>query len=439
MDRGVLLMKNVIKIVSLSQLSSVADTIKTAIILLLINTYLEAKEIAFWLLLLAILAVLRVFENGTLPNWSRLVTFQGSGQGKINNDFYIQMSHLKKISTGELNYQMYKFYGDLTKYLVLTIVLIIITILFNDGLNLSSEFIATLAFLFLGFVTSIRLTYLNAFYSGTGRNHIIFQYKIIGSLVNIVIACIGLIFFHSLFSLSLGYFANVLFSKIPLLYSNVVRLTPIANKNTFKLVLGNSVKLVLVNISAIIIVRLPQFYGVAFDGLVGSSSISWAITLCSLVVSFLSMSVSSVLPNLNGLIAKGNYRGFFKAGQLIHLSIFILASAMLVTILFFGNMLAPLGFPKIDFASTWIPCLLFVLFLLELHHSISALLLTCFDEVPFLKATLFSLFLMIVLNLLFVSDKIISVLIIQMVVQLGFNNWYWHYRLYKKSSMTRPF
>ena len=426
-------MSSLFRIVSLSQLSSVADTVKTAVVLFLVNRHLSDREASFWLLLLVLLAGLRVFENGTMPNWSRLVTFRANLKGQINDEFNIQMKLLSDFTQEEVYFQIRGFYAKLAKNIFyITTCLGVLCSSLMDYTSKDSQFIFTIALLLVSSIVSIRLSYLNAILSGIGRNDIIYRHKILGACSNALVVFFGVVYYKSIVFLSLGYLVNVLLSKIPLLLSKEITMSFTRNTSLHKLVHGNSVKLVVVNISALVIVRLPQIFGVALDGLEESADISWAITLCSLVISFLSMAISSVLPYFNGLIALKEYKKFSDGAMIAHILAFCIATPVLSIILFYGNLLVPIGFPNLNFPSIWTPSLLFVLFLFELHHSISALLLTCFDEVPFFRATLYSLFAMIVLNSLFSAGEIIVVLIIQMLVQLCYNNWFWHLKLYQK-------
>ena len=82
---------------------------------------------------------------------------------------------------------------------------------------------------------------------------------------------------------------------------------------------------------------------------------------------------------------------------------------------------------------TWLLVLGLILFL-EQNHSTFAALITLSNKIPFVKSSLISGFSIITLSTLFMvlGYGVGSLILIQGLVQLSFNNWYWPYMVFKE-------
>lgn len=188
----------------------------------------------------------------------------------------------------------------------------------------------------------------------------------------------------------------------------------------------NSWRLGVVHLGAFLIQRSSILIASSLLGLAASASYGMTITILMALLSVATVIANVQMPHLNALQVSGSRQEL----RSIYGEILILAWGVFVAGLIFLATLGD-GLLKAIASNTPLlsgPELLFLgaIVLLELNHSLAAAYITTKNEVPFLKAAVYSGLSIAGLSVVLVSEwGVWGLIFAQGVVQLAYNNWKW--------------
>ncbi|WP_337817396.1 O-unit flippase-like protein [Acidihalobacter sp.] len=188
----------------------------------------------------------------------------------------------------------------------------------------------------------------------------------------------------------------------------------------------NSWRLGVVHLGAFLIQRSSILIASSFLGLAASASYGMTITILMALMSVSTVIGNVQMPHLNALQVSGSrqeLRSIYGEILLLAWGVFVAGMIFLVTL---GD-----GLLKAIASNT--PLLngpeliaLGLIVLLELNHSVAAAYITTKNEVPFLKAAVYSGLVIAGLSVMLVSEwGIWGLVFAQGAVQLAYNNWKW--------------
>jgi len=188
----------------------------------------------------------------------------------------------------------------------------------------------------------------------------------------------------------------------------------------------NSWRLGVVQLGGFLIQRSSILIASSFLGLAASASYGMTVTVLMALMSVSAVIANVQLPHMNALQVSGNRRELRSIlGEIIIVAwlVFIVGLACLTE---FGDDLLQFVASKTLFINTFELLVLGVIFLLEMNHSIAATYITTKNEVPFLRAALYSGVLTVGLSFLLVSVwGVWGLILAQGLVQAAYNNWKW--------------
>lgn len=188
----------------------------------------------------------------------------------------------------------------------------------------------------------------------------------------------------------------------------------------------NSWRLGVVHLGAFLIQRSSILIASSFLGLAASASYGMTITILMALMSISTVIANVQLPHMNALQVSGKkqeLRSVFGEIVIVSWMVFIVGMVFLVVL---GDDLLHLIASKTPLLGMPELIALGVIILLELNHSVAAAYLTTQNEVPFLKAAVYSGLFITALSLALVSEwGVWGLILAQGAIQLAYNNWKW--------------
>ena len=203
-----------------------------------------------------------------------------------------------------------------------------------------------------------------------------------------------------------------------------VRTNKALNRRYFKILWFNAKRMSVVQIGAFLIQRVSVLVAASSLGLSASASYSLTITISNLISGISQVYANACLPHMTSLrLARDslNLKRRFARVSIVSVSSCIAAFFLLGV---FGNIfLVKLGSNTILLGPGYI-LMLGLIFALEVNHSVSASYLTISNNVPFVRASIVS-GIMILLLCAYSARPfgIIGLILSQGLVQLSYNNW----------------
>jgi O-antigen/teichoic acid export membrane protein len=188
----------------------------------------------------------------------------------------------------------------------------------------------------------------------------------------------------------------------------------------------NSWRLGMVHLGAFLIQRASILIASSFLGLAAAASYGMTITVLMALMSIATVLANVQLPHMNALQLAGDRQALRAIFGEILIVAWIAFLSGLGFLLLYGDDLLILISSRTPLLPVPELMVLGVIMLLELNHSVAASYITTTNEVPFLKAALFSGLIIVLLSLALVSScGVWGLILAQGVVQLAYNNWKW--------------
>lgn len=197
-------------------------------------------------------------------------------------------------------------------------------------------------------------------------------------------------------------------------------------RGTLKLLWHNASRLGVVQIGAFLIQRANILIASSFLGVGAAASFGMTVTLMMTLSGVAAVILQVRMPRLAAAQASHNLpalRALFGEIIVVAWTVFLAGAVVLVL---GGEWLLRLVGSKTTLLSPPLLALFALVILLELNHSLAASYLTTRNQVPFLRAGLFSGLIICVLSVLLVKRfDVIGLIAAQGLVQLAYNNWKW--------------
>lgn len=436
-----------------SYLSQIFQIGASLFILPIILKKLSSEEIGIWYIFMSFSALINLLDFGLAPTFSRNISYIFSGvQNLVKEGTDIECSD-------KINYKLLKNTIYSVRYIYIQISLII-AILFNtvgiiyiNSILKTSKYLEknTILLAWMVFVISLAFNYYYYYYTpmllGRGlikESHKTIVYTKIGY---IVIAYILVEYNLGLLGIALANLISSLINRISshfYFYDKKIKEIlknenndKIQQKKIIKIMLKNSSKLGIVYLGAFLINKSSILIMSKFMNLEVIAKYGITLQVTSLLVTISSVLFNTYLPLINYLrIQKDNIEilNIFSKGLFINYLLYIFGSLFLIL---FGNKLLIIVRSNTLLLENKYLIILLIINFLEMNHSIAATMITTKNIIPFLKPSLISGVLIVILTVIslkYTKLEIYGVLLSQGVVQLIYNNWKWPVEISKDLS-----
>ena len=422
----------------LNYLSYLTTILVNLFMLPLILLNLPESDLGVWYLLTAFSALALLIETGMSSTITRFVTYSLSG---FNSSLSKDLTNPKHINSEILLFQnVYYASRKLMKIMGFISFVIFYTILFayvffSDNFYLLNNYILEISFFSLNFFFLVVFSYQNPVFKGLGKISVSSKIAIFSKLLTFVI----LIFLVIIGSTLLLYIISIFIVNIvSIALSSFILINQIDYKkkflhksevnNVIKLMLPNNISLSVVGFSSWLTSRLLIILSSTYFGLEITGKIGFTQNLLALIgdlsaqyynVSFpemISLKIKRMYNELKILLAKSIV--FFYVLNLLGIFSFLFI---------FQPILIYFGYQQ-NFLPIYTTIFMTIIYGLELNHSIFSNFTTIDNKILFLKASIYSGLSNVILNYLyysFFSPDILGILLIQFLIHLSFNNWYW--------------
>jgi O-antigen/teichoic acid export membrane protein len=274
----------------------------------------------------------------------------------------------------------------------------------------------------------------------TGRGYIKQAQKalVIYNFSFIIIAYIGLFLGYGLIAVSFAALISCAIERIILInffYDDWIKkvmrerkATISEKKEIIKILWYNAKKMGVVSIGSFLINRMGQFFVTSFFSLKIAAQYGLTVQIATFISSSSIIYFNTMYPKMIFDYFKGKIDSVRKEFGLclIIISLFFLMAGFFIIL--FGNFSLQLINSKTTLLPNSQMILLFLIFFLEIQHSVAANIITFENKIPFVASALFSGFFIIVFTyilLYFFNPNVWYILLVQFFVQLSYNNWKW--------------
>ena len=431
-----------------SQLSNVLYGI---LMVIFIPAIFNANESVFWFLLLSIFSLTAVVDAGFSSTIVRIVAYIYSGASEISSQGYKKSQNLHDIDRVKLSNVV-----NLSKYIYTYLSLFVIFIIgvfgsvyfyyFLEDNIIQDGWLVWFVFL-LGFFINIYYLYIPPIIMGIGKIGVYHTGMLITRMSRLVLGTFAIVLGESLILLSLSLVVSVVIGRVYLYIKlsdfkmslNFVH-SPKTKNLDVKTLFPNSWKMGL-NMAGVFLINQASIF-ICAAYLSADESMPYIITLqiFGIIFSFSHMYFNNHVPMFATSVVHGYTKDAFVVfKQILGKAVFMFFFAALLIVLLKSVVLNNNVTLHIYLVSNNILWLLILFGSLELAHSFSTTYISTFNIIPFYKAVLVSGIIIVLITLLYASIfqlTIFSVVIIQGVVQLSYNNWKWPRFAYECSKNT---
>ncbi|MFZ0597681.1 MAG: O-unit flippase-like protein [Flavobacterium sp.] len=411
------------------------------------------EELAIWYLFASISSLVMLIDFGFSSTIIRNVTYVFAGatqlqkegivedstdmNGEVNESFLSRVIFSIKFIYTILSFVGFILLSTLGTYYLYTVIKSE-TLLFqhNVWIAWSIFVIAT--------VTVIYYLYLTTLLTGRGYIKHAQKAQIVYNGSFIIIAYLGLFFGYGLIAIAIALLISCIIERLFLVhyfYDSWIRKIIKSNKATFDqkkdiitVIWFNAKKMGFVSIGSFFINKMGQFFVTSFFSLKIAAQYGLTLQIVSFVSSASLIYFNTVYPKMIYNFYKGKLDVVKKEWSLslVLILLFFLLSTI-VTL-----MLGEFVFEAINSKTIMLPSALISVIMLvnffEIQHSIAANIMTFSNKIPFLYPSLLSGFSIVIITYLvlsFIGANVWYMILIQLLVQLSYNNWKWPYEASK--------
>lgn len=292
-------------------------------------------------------------------------------------------------------------------------------------------------------ILALYFNYYSALIQGRGDVNLANKINIISKLCGVAISVITLVLGYNLIGVCISNLSTCIVER--LLYrkysfnddrykSNILKSLPwekiLAN---IKILSTNSIKYAAVAIGGYLVTRATVLIAVNYLGLVESASYILSIQLITIITGISATLIGVYVPKLNMLATQPMLKlQIFCFANVISILTYIVLGTFLI---FAGHYCLLIIHAKTTLLGNQQLIVLLIIYLLEVQHGNFACLITTDNQVPFVKAAVYSGLSTVILAVLFVKYLHLSVwgiIVAQGVTQLFYNNWFWIYYVCKE-------
>lgn len=403
---------------------------------------LSTEEIALNYLMLTIGTIVALLDFGFAPQFGRNFAYVFSGARKI------QKEGLNEGVRDDVDYHLLRCLIDVAKRVYGLIGLLALILMLTigtwyiyyvtDGFNLVNN--SFLIWIFFSVTTffNIYLYYFSSLLTGRGLikeskktllasklTYIGFSYLLILCGVGLIGVCVANLL-SSCINLMLSY--HFFYDKGISLKLSAESSSSKERKELFSVIWYNAKKLGINFVGAYAILKFGMFLAGLYLTMKEISSYGLMLQLGGVIAGISTTFMTAYIPNLSSLKVNSNKDMLIRTfawSMNIYYILFILGSFLLIL---FGPFALRIIGSHAELPSQNIVLMFLIVTLLENNHSLFATFITIGNEVPFVKAALLSGVIICIGDLIvlqFTSLGIWGLVVVQGIVQLAFNNWYW--------------
>lgn len=425
-----------------SYLSQIFQYGSSLFILPIILNKIPAEELAIWYVFLTITMFVNLLDFGFLPTATRYASFVFGGAQDI------VVGGVGDCVGDKVNYQLLKtlilvvriFYALLAIGVFIALIIsgyyyVYPIILTTNNVNnvLIAWSIYTISSCF-----SVYYCYYAGFIMGRG---LIYQYQMIviaSKIIYIFISVLGVIFNYGIIAIAIANMISVIFSRILeniIFYdkelNSILKFIKINRSDLVKyliLICKSSYKLGLVSVGAFLILRANILLSAKFLDLQQIAKYGLSLQIVQIIVAMSSVLYNTQTPKFHQLRVEKNSEGLlrhFSQSIVVAWAIYLLGA---VIFFFLGNSVLSMMRSNVFFLDKNELLVLLLASLLELNHSLFANFITTKNIVPFVGPSLISGFVICIFSYIILASTnygILGLLLVQLVVQLIYNNWKW--------------
>lgn len=406
--------------------------------------YLLPEEVGLWFVFMSLAGMAQLLELGFQPTIARNVAYVYAGAQKLDAHGCVPNASEHVIVNANLLQQL--FFTARRIYLGVALVAAVVLVfigsiyvatLLTPTMKVSHIVSVWLIFAF-SYVINFYYGYFNGFLQGRGditaTNKIIVASRTVSILLASILLVLGFglagIAIASLVSSLIGRFlARRLFWDSPgIEMTKLAEHKGVADHSLLPMLWPNASRLGWVGLGGFLITRANILIASSFLGLQEAASYGLTFQILLTISSIAGVILNLNMPRLSGDQIRGRQDRIMESfGKSLASAwlIFILASVLLVA--FGGAMLEVIG-SRTHLLSTNQMAVFAVVMFLEMNHSVCATYLTSMNEIPFVRAALFSGVGVVIISIVLLTVLHFGVwglVLSQGVVQLVYNNWKW--------------
>jgi len=411
--------------------------------IVLIN--LPSDQLAIWYIFTSINALIFLLDFGFQPNITRNVTYVFSGANKLLKEgveLFIENNEINYPLLYALIKTIKKIYRKLAVagfIILLSAGSLYYTSIIGEVKSVSREFLWISWIIFaIATVFNFYFTYLKCLLIGKGLIQQAQKASILTAATYLIIGLIGLKLGYGLIALTLATLISSLVNRT-ISYNyfyesklkselNKSKISRIDNKELFPIIWHNAKKMGLVILGGFLINQaniliIPKFLSLDMVAKFGLMK-----QLIAIITTISAIFFTTYTPKMNSLfIIRRNDKLIKILGisLIIFAILFLLASLILI---FMGNNLLNLIGSHTLLLPTQLILIMLLIGLLDQQHTMMANVLTFSNYIPFVKASLISGIIYIIISFLllkYTSIGLYAVIIPGLLVQLAYNNWKW--------------
>ncbi|WP_042846699.1 hypothetical protein [Providencia rettgeri] len=424
------------------------------IIMPVILHILTPQQFSLWMLFISFYSCIIILDFGFSATTSRFYSYIDSGASKLA----LIKAHLRKEiskknthnaqhidqrlynALDKINSHIFSFITIIATFFFSIVYLIYIYVL-NHPLNIEEKlswFIFSLSIVIL--IYSLKF---NGLLHGSGNVSYIYQSNIISNLSFLLLSIIFLYFDFKILGLCLARLASsIIYFLVIFNYNKKTLLQKKIKKEKSidlllnKIILASALKLGFGSIGNFLANRTTIFILTALFPLSTIAGDTFVINICITLLSISLIINNNYLPKMSNCRMMNDHQGLI---ILIKENFIKSIITYLILFLIFYT-LAPLALnlinSKTELPNSNIILMLGFIFFCELIQSVSISVLTTNNQLNFSKYQIVFGFMFIASVFIFYflfKDKlsVLSILLLQLSIQLIFNNWYWFFRVFK--------
>ncbi|KJY79066.1 O-unit flippase-like protein [Vibrio nigripulchritudo] len=405
--------------------------------------FLSPSQLGIWYVFMTISNFVTMVDLSLTPIISRNVSCYMVGATTLEKSGYsnIEVKDINKID-------IYGTY-QASKYIFRLFSLVLILLFFTFGSSYIENIITPdldkevvmISWYIFAFSTAIDLyfKYINGFLQGS--LNMVGYYKVIALtrvsfvlMTSVLIACD-----FGLLGISIAYIISVILSRLVAwsYFKSDLAYEVICVRNFYSfesvkknlyLLWNSSQKVFIASIGGFLILKSSTLVSSTYLSLEQTASFALTMQVLTVLTALSSVYLNTRIPAISRLRVRDDLssaQSLISKGMVVAILVYILGC--LIFLLLGKDLLYFMG-SKTDVLSYFPLIVLMLIMLLEMNHSLAATVIISGNDVPFVKASIFSgllVFLFSILMINYTNLGLWSLILSQGIVQLSYNNWKW--------------
>lgn len=423
-----------------SYLGYILKVSSNLILLPVILRHLTSEELGCWYVFLSIGALVQLMDLGFTPTIMRNISYAFSGATCLKKEGIFSRQKLTQKPNYELIYKLKYLSKKLYMYISIVAFLLLMTIgscylfFITEQLESGKIFAAWSIYVVAIFVNCY-YSYWIPVLSGIGKIKESQQAIVISQLGYIFVGYAGLAILDGISALAVAFLISGIvqrwFSKHYFMKNTIehkVKMSQEEYQELFQVIWHTARKMGLVSVGAFLILQANTLICSTYFDLKTTAQYGLTLQVITVISVFSATMFRSYLPSINEARITNDQeklKRHLALTTIVGWSTFLLCAILLI--LFGDAVLGSIG-SKTSLLPQNMLILMVIYLFLEFNHSNFATFIVTNNEVPFVKASIYSGIAILILSLIFINftgRSLWCLLISQAVVQLTYNNWKW--------------